>query len=65
MSPSKLPRPRGHALIWMAITRGQCECGEDLVIPAEDAEGSSDDEVRDMVLDRHSDHLVVIRERRG
>ena len=61
MTKSTRPRLKGHQLIWMATTRGQCECGEDLQPKPEELEGMSDDEARDMIMDLHSDHLEMVR----
>lgn len=60
VSPDAKPRLQGHALIWMAVSRGQCECGQDFVA----APGGSDDEARNEVFDAHSEHLAFMRDRR-
>lgn len=55
------PRPRGHSLVWVGISRGQCECGHDLHVELAEIIGKDDDTVRDMIMDLHSDHLELVR----
>lgn len=57
-------RVRGHALIWMAVVRAQCECGADFRIRPDEAEGRRDAALQDELMDQHSDHLAWIRSKR-
>lgn len=58
-------RVRGHALVWVAITKAGCECGAKFEIPQSEAADRAEATVRDWLMDEHSDHLAAIRQRMG
>lgn len=53
-------RVQGHALVWMAVSRGQCECGMDFELDDDARKDRSPSSMRDMVMDAHSLHIGVI-----
>lgn len=53
-----------HRIVWMAITRANCECGEKFEIASDDATELSDSQAQDILLDRHTQH-VRRKEKKG
>jgi hypothetical protein len=56
-------RVPGHALIWMAVVRAQCECGEDFRIRQDESQGRRSSALQDQLMDMHSEHLGWVRGR--
>lgn len=52
-----------HELIWMAVSRGECECGMKFELDEDAKAGRSPASMRDMVMDAHSAHISVIKKR--
>ena len=57
-------RVKGHALIWMAITKASCECGRNFAVDIESMIGMNDNRLKDALLDFHSDHIAAVSQRR-
>ena len=51
------PRRKGHALIWMSVTRAQCECGLDFRLRLAQIVGKEDEELQDMLMDEQAEHI--------
>ena len=51
------PRRTNHALVWMAVTKAKCECGELLEIPLDECKDRAASTIRDWLMDAHSEHI--------
>lgn len=56
-------RVAGHELVWMAVSRGECECGMKFELDDDAKAGRSPSSMRDVVMDAHSAHIAVAKKR--
>ena len=55
------PRLRGHALTWLGVTRCLCQCGTAFHLEPEECRNRRSSNLRDELMDRHSNHIKLLR----